>query len=147
MSLGINPLRQRFLNIPLVLRKMLLEIVLCLAALILFSSFDWYFNLNVIGNLIIGRLRRQCRVTDTVSVYRISSSYNTDLTLDHLNNVKYIVYMDFAKAHFWSCTRLLSFLVRAKAFPLQSAMIIRYMRPIPIFSLVRIDTKVVMSLK
>lgn len=121
---------------------MLLEIVLCVVLLIVVCTFDLYFHFNVIVNLLFGLCRRQCKVTDPVSIYRFSSTYNTDLTLAHLNNVKYVMYMDFAKAHFWSRTRLLSFLWRVRAFPLQSATIIRYMRPIPIYSLVRIDTQV-----
>lgn len=121
---------------------MWLEIVLCVVLLTLVYSFDWYFHLNVIAMGAIGLLRPPKRITDTYSITRISSTFNTDLKFDHLNNAKYLMYMDFAKTYFWSRNRLLNFMRKVKACPLQSATIIRYMRPCPIFNRVRIDTKV-----
>lgn len=122
---------------------MITVILSCIVILIvILFSFDIYFHFNIIINLLIGRLRRRKKITDTISIYRISGVHNTDLTCDHLNNVKYIMYMDFAKAYFWANTRLLDFLIGVKAFPLQSATVIRYMKSIPIFTRVRIDTKV-----
>ena len=119
--------------------QIVIGVLLLLSALF---GFDWYFHLNIIGLLLLGRCQKQSRLTDTVSSYRLSSVYNTDLTFDHLNNAKYVLYMDFAKAHFWARTRILGYLVKIRAFPLQSATIVRYMRPIPIFTVVRVDTKV-----
>lgn len=121
---------------------MLLEIVLFFVLLAIFYSFDWYFHLNVITLVIKGLLEPQRKITDTISISRISSTFNTDLTFDHLNNAKYLMYMDFAKANFWSRTRLLGYMLKMRACPLQSATIIRYMKPVPIYSCVRIDTKV-----
>lgn len=84
-------------------------------------------------------------LSETFSIHRVSSVFNTDTTFAHVNNAKYLMYMDFAREDFWCRTKLSSFLWRVRAIPLQSASIIRYMIPIPIFTPIRVDTKVRVS--
>lgn len=118
---------------------------LLLLLLLFLGFFDWYYHCNSIFTIFSGLCRKQRHLSDTFSVHRVSSVFNTDTTFAHVNNAKYLMYMDFAREDFWCRTKLSSFLWRVRAIPLQSASIIRYMIPIPIFTPIRVDTKVRVS--
>lgn len=121
---------------------MWVEIVLGFPFLVLIGCFDWYYHINSIWTILTGLVMKRKYLNETYSIYRLSSVMNTDSTFDHLNNVKYLMYMDFAREDYWCRSGLFKFLWKVRAFPLQSASIIRYIRIIPIFTPIRIDTKV-----
>lgn len=116
------------------------------AGLILVFTFDWCYLFNSYWTILWGLIRAQKPLTDTFSTHVIASFINTDTAFDHLNNAKYIMYLDFARIDFWCRSRLFYLLWRNRNVPLQSATIIRYMKPIQIFASARIDTKVIVSL-
>lgn len=113
-----------------------------IVGLIVVFSFDWYYLFHSYWTILWGLLRSPKSLRSTFSIRLIASSLNTDTTFDHLNNAKYLMYMDFARIDLWCRSRLFYYLWQNKTMPLQSATIIRYMKPIRIFTPVRIDTKV-----
>lgn len=73
----------------------------------------------------------------------LCTSQDVDIFIRHMNNARYLRELDFARFHFYGLTGLYEGVRKNKGGAVQGASSVRYRKTIPIFSLYKIETKLV----
>lgn len=87
----------------------------------------------------------QCNsnLTHFESAPGLCTTQDVDIFIRHMNNARYIRELDFARFHFYGLTGLYEGVRKNKGGAVQGASSVRYRKTIPIFSLYKIETKLV----
>ncbi|XP_066992072.2 protein THEM6 [Anabrus simplex] len=111
---------------------------------LLYASFDVHYFLRVAFTIAFGRLfQKKVKVHDTTSIYGLCTTQDIDVFLDHMNDARFCREMDFARFSFYDRNGLYAEIRRRKGGVMLGASTIRFRRSIPIFSLYRVDTKMI----
>lgn len=87
--------------------------------------------------------RSNSNFTDFESAPGLCTTQDVDIFIRHMNNARYIRELDFARFHFYGLTGLYEGVRKNKGGAVQGASSVRYRKTIPIFSLYKIETKLV----
>ncbi|XP_026328784.1 protein THEM6-like [Hyposmocoma kahamanoa] len=114
--------------------------VICL----LYVFWDVNYFLRVAFTIGIGRLfQKKCGINDTTTIYGLCTTQDVDIFLKHMNNARYVRELDFARFHFYDRTGIYENCTKVDGHVLQGASSIRYRRTIPIFTVYKVETKLV----
>uniref|UniRef100_A0A1Q3FNZ1 Protein THEM6 n=1 Tax=Culex tarsalis TaxID=7177 RepID=A0A1Q3FNZ1_CULTA len=83
------------------------------------------------------------KLTETVTSYGICTTQDIDVFLDHMNNVRFLRELDFARYDWFGRTRFWSILRSRGGATVQGATTIRYRRMIGLFRPFRVETRLV----
>lgn len=73
----------------------------------------------------------------------LCTTQDVDIFIRHMNNARYVRELDFARFHYYGLTGLYEGVRKNKGGAVQGASSVRYRRTIPIFSLYKIETKLI----
>lgn len=83
------------------------------------------------------------KLTDPIVTYGLCTTQDIDIFLDHMNNVRFLRELDFARYTWFGRTRLWSKIRARGAATVQGATMIRYRRMIGLFRPFRVETRLV----
>lgn len=115
-------------------------------AVLVLLAFDVNYYVRFICtqlSLNISNLVHKKQLTDTVTSYGICTTPDIDIFLDHMNNVRFLRELDFARYHWFGRTNFWSKLRSRGASSVQGATSIRYRRMIGLFRPFRVETRLV----
>ncbi|XP_047986063.1 protein THEM6-like [Leguminivora glycinivorella] len=115
-------------------------IITIIVILLLVWDVGYYFRAYLV--VFFGRLfQRRFKINETTVLYGICTTRDVDIFFTHMNNARYLRALDFSRIHFYDRTGLYEKLAAVKGAALMGASTIRYRRPLDIFSLYKVETK------
>ncbi|EDW11884.1 protein THEM6 [Drosophila mojavensis] len=82
-------------------------------------------------------------ITETTSIYGICTPQDADIFLRHMNNARYLRELNFASIHYYVVTDVFKFVRERGGSIVQSAVMLRYRRYLPILHPYKVETKLI----
>ncbi|XP_055526294.1 protein THEM6-like [Wyeomyia smithii] len=111
---------------------------------LLYVAFDLnYFirTLCTIGSIALSR--RNLKLTETITTYGICTTQDIDIFLNHMNNVRFLRELDFARYQWYGRCRFWTNFNAAGGSVMQGATMIRYRKMISLLQPFRVETRLV----
>ncbi|KAK2584624.1 hypothetical protein KPH14_006973 [Odynerus spinipes] len=80
---------------------------------------------------------------DETAIYGLCTLQDADLVMKHMNNARYLRELDFARMHYLDRSGMVSLMSKMGATVVLGASNTRYRRPIPLFMMYKVTTKLI----